>query len=255
MREMVQSAVGLGFESLGFTGHAPQFFDAPYCMSPENERRYREEYGRLREEYGSRIRIWLGIERDYFSCADPCTYDYYIASVHYLPHHAQMTAVDGSPDCLARLLKDRYGGNGLKLAEEYYEQLALYALTRRPLIIGHLDLVKKYNRQLELFDEDSSDYRALVFQTLSVIHSSGSMLEVNTGAIARGHLTVPYPSYWILSAWKQLGGGIIVSSDCHDKDKLNYAFDRMPDTLRSLGYESVSVLGKGDTLFETLSLN
>ncbi len=254
MREMTEAAVNLHFDSLGFSGHAPQYFDPPYCMSPANEKLYREECVLLRKEYGDRIRIWLGTERDFYSCTDPDRYDYYIASVHYLPHHGAMIAVDGSADDLKLLLKERYGGNGLKLTRDYYEHVAVYAMTRRPPIIGHLDLIKKNNQYLGLFDEGSSDYRGLVLETLSFIRASGAMLEVNTGGMAKGYLKDPYPSSWILEEWRKMGGEVIISSDCHDKAKLDYAFDRIPEDLLKLGFFSVKILGSGSELFVTQSL-
>lgn len=44
---------------------------------------------------------------------------------------------------------------------------------------------------------------------------------MNTGAIARGYRTTPYPAPFILKELKNLGCGIIISSDCHDKLQLN----------------------------------
>ena len=254
IRSMADTALALGFESIGFTGHAMQYFDLDYAMSPDGTASYSRDISDLKRELDGRIRIWHGIERDFFSYDEPGRYDYYIASVHYLPHGDSMVAVDGRPEQLSQLLHDRYGGSGLKLAEEYYELLSLYARCWHPPIIGHLDLVKKYNQRLDLFDENSGGYRQLILQTLRAIRSCGSLLEVNTGGMARGYIWDPYPSPWILREWKTLGGDVIVSSDCHRKEYLNYAFDRIPSLLRELGYHRIFILGKSDSLFETMDL-
>lgn len=83
--DMVLSALDKGFVSLGFTTHAPQLFDEKYCVLPSREEEYRLEILRLKEKYRNSLRIYLGIERDLFSCAAPDNYEYYLASVHYLP--------------------------------------------------------------------------------------------------------------------------------------------------------------------------
>ena len=47
--EMVLSALDKGFVSLGFSSHAPQKYDFPYCVVHEKEEEYRAEVLRLRE--------------------------------------------------------------------------------------------------------------------------------------------------------------------------------------------------------------
>ena len=253
IRSMVDAALSLGFQSIGFSGHGLQLFD-DYAMTPEGCEAYRRDIADLKRELDGRIRIWTGVERDYFSCDEPERYEYYIASVHYLPGSGSMVAVDGRPDELRSLVGSRYGGSGLKLAEEYYEELFLYALSWHPPIIGHFDLVKKYNSRLHLFDEEDPGYRRIVAQTLRGIRSCGSLLEVNTGGMARGYIRDPYPSPWILKEWKALGGEVIVSSDCHNKDLLDHGFDQMSSLLKELGYDKIKILGRDDSLFETLDL-
>ena len=60
--------------------------------------------------------------------------------------------------------------------------------------------------------------------------------EINTGAIARGLRTVPYPAEFILDEIKRLGGRIIVTSDCHFRDKLTTWFDEAEAHLLSKGF-------------------
>ena len=42
--------------------------------------------------------------------------------------------------------------------------------------------------------------------------------------MARGMRSVPYPSKEILLMIKEYGGKVILSSDCHDKNYLGFAF-------------------------------
>ena len=253
-REMVESAVALGFRSLGFTSHAPQHFDLPYAIAPEKESEYLRELHALKAEYQGRIRLRIGIERDFFSFADLSPYDYWIASVHYLPCNGRFYAVDGDPADLDALCQSAFHGDGLALARAYYDLLTAYAVSYRPPVIGHFDLIKKNNARLSLFDPSSPAYEEIVRASLSAIARCGALLEVNTGGMARGSLQEPYPSLPILRIWRSLGGRVIASSDCHDRTLMNYAFDQLPAYLAKAGFEEITVLGSGDTLFETYPL-
>ena len=253
--EMVQSAIAHGFRSIGFTSHAAQHFDLPYAIAPEKENAYLEKLAKLRQDYGDRIRVWSGIERDFFSCAEPGRYDYYIASVHYIPYGGRFYAVDGDPEDLQQLLSTAFHGDGLALVRAYYSLVTAYAESYHPPVIGHFDLIKKNNRQLGLFDPASEAYQAIVHDALEIIAGCGCLLEVNTGGMARGYVSEPYPSGEILRFWHALGGGVIPSSDCHDAAYIQYGFDRIPEYLRQAGFENVTVLGCGETLFESYPLS
>ena len=60
------------------------------------------------------------------------------------------------------------------------------------------------------------------------------IFEVNTGAIARGYRTTPYPAPFLLKEWKAIGGEIVISSDCHDKAFLNYRFNEAVEYAKSV---------------------
>ena len=250
--EQVRSALSHGCQSLGFSGHAPQRFDPPCCMSLENEAAYIAEIRRLQAAYAGRIRIWMGLELDLFSCADTARYDYIIGSVHYLPAKDGFTAVDGDIPALQRLLQDEFHGDGLAMTEEYYRLYAALMRCRRPLIGGHFDLVRKYNKALRLFDEEAPRYRAAAMNALRAAREAGAVLEVNTGGIARYGAEAPYPGPALLKAWREMGGRVILSSDCHFAPDIVAGYAQAARLLLEIGYKSVCVLGTADeTLAET----
>ena len=251
--EMAHTAWEKGFVSLGFSSHAPQAFDSAYSMRPEREKDYQAEIRQLKKEYTGRMTIYLGIERDYFACVTPEGYDYYIAAVHYLPDGDGYVSVDGAPGGVADYVKNRCGGDALRYVRQYYELLTAYCHQARPPIIGHFDLVRKNNAPLGLFDETCPAYRALALQALEALADTGALLEVNTGAMARGYLSTPYPDDFLLAAWKNLGGEVIVNSDCHDARYLDAYFDQMEAHLRFLGYDHAVRLGK-EQLWERFAL-
>ncbi|RAZ38777.1 histidinol phosphate phosphatase, partial [Klebsiella oxytoca] len=71
------------------------------------------------------------------------------------------------------------------LAEQYYAAVASMA-ARRPTILGHLDLVTKFNAGNRFFDEDSPRYRAAALEALHAADPWATLLEINTGAVSRG---------------------------------------------------------------------
>ncbi|MBR5108707.1 MAG: histidinol-phosphatase HisJ family protein [Clostridia bacterium] len=253
-REMAERAYALGFISLGFTSHAPQTFDPGYCIPPEQEGAYKAEISGIKAEYAGRMTVYTGVERDYYSCCSADGYDFYIASVHYflLPggHHCP---IDAAPEKLKSYVDEHCGGDGLEMARRYFTLLRDYVLASRPPIIGHFDLLRKNNAALHLYDENSPAYRDLSLDCLRPLADTGALLEVNTGAIARGYLSTPYPSPVLLKAWKAWGGEVIINSDCHDARFLTTGYDDAEALLSSLGYDHAVRLGK-DVLWERYPL-
>ena len=73
--DLVQEALRLGCPALGFSGHAYAPYDGDYCMSPAGTEEYKAEIRRLQEKYAGQIRIYLGIEQDFYSPASTEGYD------------------------------------------------------------------------------------------------------------------------------------------------------------------------------------
>ena len=51
------------------------------------------------------------------------------------------------------------------------------------------------------------------------------IFEINTGARAKYWKKVPYPAPWILNHIASKGGAVIINSDCHKAEFLDFAFD------------------------------
>ena len=66
---------------------------------------------------------------------------------------------------------------------------------------------------------------------------TGAVFEINTGAMAKGYRTVPYPSESILKKIKKGGGKIIISSDTHSVDTVDYAFKDAMRLAEICGFE------------------
>ena len=66
--------------------------------------------------------------------------------------------------------------------------------------------------------------------------------EVNTGAIARGYRTTPYPDPFLVKELKRLGFGAVISSDCHNKALMDFGFAQAEQLLRTCGYQEKYIL-------------
>ncbi len=239
-KDIAHAAYEKGFVSLGFSSHAPQMFDGAHCINPSKEEDYKDEIRRLKQEYNGRMAIYLGIERDLFSCSEADDYEYVIASVHYFKTpDGRYIGVDGNSEALQEYINEYCDGNGFDMAKQYFALFQDYVCKSKPSIIGHFDLVRYNNSILHLYDEESLEYRALALDALRTMRETNALLEVNTGGVARGYMSEPYPAPFLLKEWKAWGGEVIINSDCHDLKLLDAGYGQAIDVLSALGYDHV----------------
>uniref|UniRef100_S0DDV2 histidinol-phosphatase n=1 Tax=termite gut metagenome TaxID=433724 RepID=S0DDV2_9ZZZZ len=246
--EMVQAALALGFTGLGFSSHAPAPYD-PTCPGVADEAAYTAHIRTLAARYEGQIDIACGIEQDAMAPVDAGAYDYVIGSAHYLrpPGSEGPLSIDMDPQHLARLVQNWYGGDALAMVRDYYAVLAASVAQTRPTIVGHFDLVTKFNRHTPLFDEESAAYQSIALEALDAvldaIGSYGGMLEVNTGAMARGWRDAPYPAPFLLRHAAQRGARVILSSDSHSAQTLDFAFPAALRAICGAGFTRLAVYG------------
>ena len=223
--QMVLAAISLGMDEIGISGHAHQPFDPDYCMSKEGSALYRREVLRLKEKYAGKIKIYLGAEKDLFSDEDTDGLDYVIGSTHYLKCGAEYVAVDAGADVLEDAIERYFGGDALSLCEAYFENVSKIGEVIHPTIVGHFDLVTKYNADGRFFDESSPRYIAAWKTAADELLKTCSLYEINTGVMFRVGRDRPYPSLDIINYIKERGGEFILSSDSHSTRSLCWKFD------------------------------
>ena len=247
--DVVRKAISLGFTDLGFSSHSPAPYD-PSCPGVASEIEYRREIARLHDKYEGEIHILCGMETDTYAPVDRDNYDYIIGSNHFLPAiNGQYTAVDGDFDAIMAVLQASYGGNALAMAGDYFQLQLRGIQEQQPDIVGHFDLLKKYNRDGRIFDEDDPQYRTLAAEALdnvlNILDEYGGMVEVNTGAMARGLRDDPYPSLHLLKHAAQRNARMIIASDSHKVETLNAYFDDAQALLKQAGFRWMMVLKDG----------
>ena len=240
-REMVEAAIAGGLSAIGFSAHSFTSFDESYCILEEREAEYREEIRALSSEYRNQIRILCGIEQDLYADREPEIYDYTIGSVHYIKKDGFYYPVDESPASFANMCEEGFGGDYYALCEAYYEAVASIADVMEPDIIGHFDLITKFNEDGYFFDETNPRYVEAWQYAMDALLPLDVPFEVNTGAMSRGYRSTPYPSLSQLQYLADNGGSVILSGDAHHKDNLCHAFGEWEDTLWSMGLHIVTL--------------
>lgn len=238
--EMVLTAIEKGFDSIGFSMHSYMSFSN--YLSGNNTDGYKEEINRLKKEYAGKIKIYLGLEFEYFSEPEFDGYDYLIGSVHYLPGDVKPIGFDRSQDVVKNVIDTYFNGDGMAYAKEYYKLLATLPERGKFDIIGHFDLITKHSDNVQFFDEESREYKTAVIEAAEALVGKIPFFEVNTGAIARGYRKTPYPIPFILKELNRLGFGAVITSDCHDKNFLDCHFEESRELLSSCGFKERYIL-------------
>ncbi len=237
--EMVLTAIEKGFESLGFSGHYTTDFDMRYCM--HDIPAYINEIKRLKEKYKKEIEIYLGIEEDSYQLCERTQFEYMIGSCHCVKKDGKIYPLDNSLEEFMDIMKV-FGNNPLALAETYYKDYCDYILSRKPDIVGHFDLITKYEESGGPLFLNNKEYNKIAEKYLKAALKSDCIFEINTGAISRGYRTAPYPSENLLYIMKQNDAKIILSSDCHARENLDCFFSEARELLKDIGFKESYVL-------------
>lgn len=232
LEENVLAAIEKGFSYIGFSGHSVVEHDLRYCMKPRQEGAYFNEINALKEKYKDKIRVLCGIERDFLSKDYGYDYEFVIASSHYIKAGNSFADVDESEKKQKKCIDKFYGGDPYAYAEEYYKTVAKL----RGDIIGHFDLLTKFDRNNDIFNPREERYKKAALSALEELLDNNQILEVNTGAMSRGYKDAPYPDLWILEEIKKRGGRVILNSDCHHAPNLDYGYDMAEKMLVDLGF-------------------
>lgn len=241
--ELVKEAIKRGFAGIGFSEHSyMEFSDYPFQMKVEDIPLYKAEIGELKKKYSGQIDIFCGMEYEFYSNVPTCGFDYLIGSVHYLEIGGKLFGFDRGLQETIDYVNNNFGGNGLKFAEKYFSTVAALPTRGNFNIIGHFDLLTKNNEVGKFIDTNSKKY--LQFGTEAIHNLKGKIpfFEVNTGAISRGYRTSAYPQTEFLKEFKKCGFGVVITSDCHNKNYLDCGFEEARQRLLDCGFKSHWIL-------------
>ncbi len=222
LRDIVLKAIELKMDSIGLLHHSYAPFDTS-SIKKEKIEDFKREVINLKEEFKDKIKILMGVELDLYSDEDIKDFDYSIGSVHFYNNGNEYYPIDLSFDELKSIVDNYFNGNFIEYSKEYFKNVKEVS-DRGVTIIGHLDLLTKFNEIHHYLDEENSEYVKAWKDTVDHILKNNQIFEINTGAISRGYRTTPYPSLKMIDYIKENGGKLILSSDAHKKENLIYKF-------------------------------
>lgn len=223
-------AVDQGLSEIGFSDHAPLLShrDRTITMDSSQLSIYHHMIESVRTEFAEQLRVRIGIEADYIPGYETRTkamleaypYDYVIGSVHFLEKW-------GFDDPIQ--LKEWDSRDVNNVYREYYRLLRKSALSRLFDILGHVDLVKKFDFH------PTEDMREEIEENARVFKKTGVVIEVNTSGLRKPAREI-YPSQEHLKIYFAKGIPITFGSDSHQPDDVGRDFDKGREWAMAAGY-------------------
>jgi histidinol-phosphatase (PHP family) len=258
MEDVVKDAIRLGMDEICFTDHvdygAKVDWDSgeeiPYCnghaMVNVDYPTYVEEIRSLGERYGRRLAIKMGLEFGMQKHTIPqfealyrrYPFDFIILSVHQIEDKGFWSQ------------EFQQGRTQKEYNERYYEEL-LYLVRhyQNYSVLGHLDLVLRYDKQGIYPFHYVKHY---VEEILAEVIKNGKGVEINTSSHRYG-VADSTPSKKILTMYHEMGGEILtLGSDSHAPAHLGTYMEESKKLLKEIGFRSFCTYEKMQPVFHEL---
>ena len=253
LADVVERAIAAGFSHYGLSEHAPRFrtedvFPDETDLGPDGLQavfhKYAQEAVRLRDAYRDRISLLVGFETERLPPGDwarrmrdiraSAPFDYIVGSVHDIDG----MVIDVSPERTAAIAETLGGREAMQI--RYFDALAELVATLKPEVVGHIDLIRKFDRPVA--DFVPSVMRAIE-PVLEAARDAGSVIDVNCGAYRRGYGPV-YPLPAILKRARAMGIRVTLGDDSHGVATVGVGLDASLAAIAGAGYASVSYLDR-----------
>jgi len=241
--ENILAAIEKNMLSIGFSDHSYTDFDPEtFCMKKDRLPAYIAEIRRLKEKYKGQMEVYLGMELDGFSVLEDRTpFDYIIGCCHYVHTCDGNFSVDHDKGWQIDAVEKYFDGDYTAYSKAYFDGYVESIFRDRPDILGHFDLTTKFS----MVDENDPVYQRYAKEALIACLEVTPIIEMNTGAIARGHRKVPYPADYLLQEVKAHGGKIVLGADSHHIKNLTFYFDEACQLLKANGFDHIVALTGG----------
>ena len=261
MEEVVKDAVSMGMDEICFTDHVDygikRDWDDPLGIvyrkggpgEPERMAAANVDYPRyaagiasLQEKYRDLITIKMGMEfgmqqhtvPQYQKLFASYPFDFIILSVHQVEDKEFWTQ-DFQRGRTQKEYNLRYYEEILSLVRQYHN----YS------VLGHLDLISRYDKAGYYPFEN---IRPILTEILKTVIADGKGIEVNTSCLRYG-LRDLTPSVDILKLYRDLGGEIItIGSDSHKKEHLGAYIPETMRRIKALGFDKISTFSRMDAI-------
>ncbi|MCI9174721.1 MAG: histidinol-phosphatase HisJ family protein [Lachnospiraceae bacterium] len=247
IQEVIEDAIAMRMDEICFTDHVDYGVKkdrSPLLSAKEQKDKqylnvdypaYAAKIKELRLAYGSRIDIRMGLEFGMQSHTvrqfekllhsvpfDRNPLDFIILSVHQVEDKEFWTQ------------EFQEGKSQREYNERYYQELLHVVREYKDYsVLGHLDLISRYDRK-GLYPLEQ--VKPIISEILKTAIRDGKGLELNTSCRRYG-LKDTTPAVEILKLYRELGGEIItVGSDSHQPGQLGAFIEEGKQLLKSLGF-------------------
>jgi histidinol-phosphatase (PHP family) len=244
MQDMIEQAIRLGLNEICITEHADYLRnDLTYIVNYDE---YLAEYRCLKAKYQDKIRIRFGVEfgvqmhtiKDFERDFAAYPFDFVILSNHQIDDQEFWTG------------EYQQGKTQREYNRGYYQAiLDVISNFKSYSVLGHLDMIKRYDRAGILEDKMNEE---LIKDILKLAIADGKGLEVNTSCFRYG-LPDLTPSRTILTWYYELGGTILtIGSDCHEESHLGKQLLYAREELRKIGFRQFCTFDRMNPIFHDL---
>ncbi|WP_443984281.1 histidinol-phosphatase HisJ family protein [Beduini massiliensis] len=259
MEEAVKKAISLGLHEICFTDHVDygiKLEHDDYMRLSDEERKnkvanvdyehYFEEIHHLQEKYKDQITIKQGMEFGIQTHTIPAfstlfnayDFDFIILSCHQVEDKEFWTQ------------DFQKGRSQQDYNERYYQEiLNVIKVYKDYSVLGHLDLLKRYDLEGEYPFEKTKD---IITKILKIVIEDGKGIEINTSSFYYG-LKDLMPSKNILKLYYELGGTILtIGSDSHKEEQVGAHIKEIQEELKKIGFKQICTFDKMKPIFHDL---
>lgn len=247
MEAYCEQAILIGLEEICFTDHVDYDIVNQYTESQTVDyRAFFDSIETMRQKYEGRLIIKAGMEFGpqlhnldrYALDAKSHPFDFILLSSHEIDNKEFW------------LYQYQEGKTQIEYNRGYYTNLLEIVKSFDGFsVIGHLDVIKRYDKAGVLDDEICID---LIRELLVEVIRKGKGIELNTSSFRYG-MNDLMPSSTILKLYKELGGRIItIGSDAHNLANLGEHMDLVKEKLKELGFEEFCTFDQMNPVFHSL---
>lgn len=235
MEDMVKRALVIGLDEIAFTEHVDYGVKTDLNCSYDE---YFPEIRKMQEKYGERIRIKAGIEfgvqletiSAFENDFNKYEFDFVILSNHQI-RNKEFWNQEFQKGKTQDEIQQAYYKAILEVVEKY----------NKYSVLGHLDMIKRYDLFGEYPDEKNFDTIEKILK--QVIHDEKG-IELNTSCFKYG-LKDLTPSKKILELYYELGGRILtLGSDSHERIHLGEEIEEVKPILKEIGFREFCTFDK-----------
>ena len=258
MEDVIRDAVKMGMDEICITDHVDYGVKVDWDCGQEIQYRkgdplanvdyprYMEKIRALKEEYQGKITIRTGMEfgvqmhtiPEFEALFARYPFDFIILSIHQVEDKEFWTQ-DFQRGRTQKEYNERYYQEMLEVVKDYNN----YS------VLGHLDLIKRYD---EAGIYPFENVKPMIEEILKIVIADGKGIELNT-SFHRYGLSDSMPSREILKLYRELGGEIItIGSDSHKPEHLGAYIDEGHEILKSLGYKQFCTFENMKPIFHDL---